>query len=56
MPMLNAPGCSAEKWLQVLHAMGFSANTWRSQYRDTTKSYFLNAEGSGFLPIDGALP
>eukprot|EP00892_Ulva_mutabilis_P007225 jgi/Ulvmu1/4875/UM020_0161.1 len=35
---------------EVLHALGFSAGLWRRQQRRTDLSYFLQPDGSGYLP------
>ena len=56
---LETKGCIVKKRkfmaaAQVLHAMGFSSNSWQAQWSDPTKSFFLNEDGSDFLDIDGA--
>ena len=39
---------------EVLHALGYSANSWTGQYSDPAVSHFLAQDGSRFLPMSGA--
>lgn len=41
---------------EVLHALGYSSNSWTGQYSDPSVSHFLAPDGSGFLPMSGAAP